>query len=105
VSSFWKWFALQPKAVRDHVNTVERGVEAIRHATGTSWWGWDCGSSPFFWRWPPDYQAPLRDGMKPMFKDEPPQTMDYQRPYKDDDLRQKEKKKIGKARQRFTATW
>jgi hypothetical protein len=36
--------------------------------------------------------------MKPMFKEAPPQIMDYQRPYKDDDLRKKEKKKIGKAR-------
>jgi hypothetical protein len=77
---------------------MERGVEAIRHATGSSWWSWDAGSSPFFWRWPPDYQAPLRDGMKPMFKGDPPHTMTYQRSSKDQDLRHKEKTKIGKAR-------
>jgi hypothetical protein len=98
VSSFWKWFVLQLAAVRQHVNTLDRGIEAIRHASLTSWWAWDKGSSPFFWRWPPGYQDPLRDGMKPMFKGDPPHTMDYQRPYSDEGLRSKEKKQIGKAR-------
>jgi hypothetical protein len=84
--------------VSSFVNTVERGVEALRHAMESSWWAWDAGSSPFFWRWPPDYQAPLRDGMQPMFKGDPLHTMTHQRPYKDEDLRKKEKKKIGKTR-------
>jgi hypothetical protein len=98
VSSFWKWFSVQPPAVQKHVNTIDRGVEAIRHASLTSWWAWDKGPSPLFWRWPPGYQDPLRDGMKPMFKGDPPHTMEYQRPYSDEGLRSKEKKKIGKAR-------
>jgi hypothetical protein len=27
-----------------------------------SWWGWDAGSSLFFWRWPSEFRKEARDG-------------------------------------------
>jgi hypothetical protein len=34
-----------------------------RKAWNASWFGWDDGSRPFFWRWPPEYMGVIRDGL------------------------------------------
>ena len=35
-------------------------LSKVGHAT---WWSWDQGSRPLFWRWPKDYQSVVRDGV------------------------------------------
>ena len=42
------------------------GRDAIERAARSSWWAWDDGSAPFFWRWHKQYCYLLRDG-SPMF--------------------------------------
>ena len=40
------------------------GKDALERAEGSSFWSWDSGSSPFFWRWQPEVQKDMRDGSK-----------------------------------------
>ena len=35
----------------------------MRRTSLTSWWLWDVGSRPLFWRWPEAYQERARDGL------------------------------------------
>ena len=44
--------------------TRKAACDCLRRASQASWWGWDGGSRPFFWRWPEDYQEKVRDGIK-----------------------------------------
>ena len=56
-SEFWQWWRFQRF---DHDNgdvtlrerTLQAGLSALSHASQASWWDWDKGSSPFFWRMP-----------------------------------------------------
>ena len=50
---------------------VAAARECISRAMGSSWWEWDAGSRPFFWRWHGDYFQQIRDGVPPMFVEEP----------------------------------
>ena len=43
---------------------LEAGLDGIRRAEQSSFWNWDGGSTPFFWRWQPEVQADMRDGTK-----------------------------------------
>ena len=40
------------------------GKDALDRAKASSFWGWDGGSTPFFWRWQPEVQKDMRDGTK-----------------------------------------
>ena len=42
------------------------GSDAVRRAVGSSWFGWDQGSTPLFWRWPEEFRARIRDGQPHM---------------------------------------
>jgi hypothetical protein len=39
------------------------GSECIQRHAQSTWWTWDNGSRPFFWRWPPEYLAVIWDGL------------------------------------------
>jgi hypothetical protein len=43
--------------------------DCISRCCDASWWVWDRGSRPFFWRWPRDYLESARDGTKAWFVD------------------------------------
>jgi hypothetical protein len=43
---------------------IEVGEEGLRRAEESSFWNWDGGSTPFFWRWQPEVKADMRDGTK-----------------------------------------
>jgi hypothetical protein len=43
--------------------------ECISRCCDATWWGWDRGSRPLFWRWPKDYLVPARDGAEAWFVD------------------------------------
>ena len=40
------------------------GRDAIERLCNSSFWNWDDGSTPLFWRWPRRYQKIMRDGSK-----------------------------------------
>ena len=48
---------LSPEAKAD----LNEGKEAISKAEGSSFWDWDHGSFPYFWRWQPEIKNDLRD--------------------------------------------
>jgi hypothetical protein len=44
---------------------VAAGIDAIGRFSEANWWGWNKGSSLFFWWWPEGEQREsARDGMK-----------------------------------------
>jgi hypothetical protein len=59
------------------------GRDAITRAARTSWWSWDDGSTPLYWRWPAWYQGVMRDGLKVHFQADPPRYKRAQRDSKD----------------------
>ncbi len=67
-STYRSWWVRRYRA-RDDYNA---GRDALYRAMWSSWWDWDAGSRPFFWRWPPDSQELMRDGMMVYFVDKAP---------------------------------
>lgn len=45
----------------------EAARECIARASNSSWWHWNQGSRPFFWRWEEEYQIVIREGLPPWF--------------------------------------
>jgi hypothetical protein len=37
--------------------------DCILRCCNSSWWEWDAGSRPLFWRWPAEYRSVIRDGL------------------------------------------
>ena len=65
-----------------------KGNDALSRALCSSWWEWDDGSSPFYWRWPSWYCHFIRDGIAFPFRHPPPT---YRVPQRDiDDPRRKQ---------------
>ena len=56
-----------------------KGSDAVRRALKCTWWDWEAGSAPFFWRWPRWYRTTIRDGIAFPFIREPPTYMKSQR--------------------------
>ncbi|KAL7570815.1 hypothetical protein ACA910_018885 [Epithemia clementina (nom. ined.)] len=57
VSSFWDWWKVKfcipgLQLTEEGVNAFKVGQIALAHPSMSSWWDWDKGSSPFFWRFP-----------------------------------------------------
>ena len=104
-ASFAAWWRGRRReaSVRGQVpdmRSAEKGAAALSHVAEATWWDWDGGSAPFFWRFPEEFQEVLRDGEKPKFIGDPPA---YTRPYrepKDPTVRQRQADKIQKVRAR-----
>ena len=92
--SFHDWFERVGKQHKDHEAIKVAGEASVAKAAETSWWEWKRGSTIFFWRWPPDYQDVVREGLLPMFDTDPPSNSDRQPPYDDDKIREQVKKKV-----------
>ena len=60
-----------------------KGCDALLRALKSSWWEWEDGSAPFYWRWPMWYHTFIRDGIAFPFKRAPPKYMVPQRSTKD----------------------
>ena len=105
-SSFWKWWSLngQLRVTQDprmHQCDAEApGLAALSHAVDASWWEWDRGSAPFFWRFPREWITLVCNGLPPRFTGTPPHYVRVQRPPKDPGLRALEKEKVSTIRQR-----
>jgi hypothetical protein len=59
------------------------GRDSITRAAQTTWWSWEDGSTPLYWRWPVRYQRVMRDGLKVHFQTEPARYKRAQRDSKD----------------------
>lgn len=96
---YQKWWRMRKRA-----NKVswESGVVALEYGMATSWWNWDCGSAPFFWRWPAFYLESVRDGLDIWKKEGIAKLRNRkrQRSEKDEDIRRRMRKKLGKVRNR-----
>jgi len=93
---FQRWFTKYGAHHKEHAEIKLAGEAAVAKAAETSWWEWKSGSTIFFWRWPPDYQDVVREGLVPMFDSEPPTNSDRQPPYDDDKIKDQVKKKLDK---------
>jgi hypothetical protein len=81
---------------------LDAGIESLRYAAGASWWQWDSGSAPFFWRWEEEFLEDLATGYKPMFKKIPQTSKASVRLPQDSEMRKMMRKKIEKViRQRY----
>jgi hypothetical protein len=76
------------------------GYDAIHRVADSSWWDWDVGSAPLYWRWPREYRTTIRDGLEIWFSGERPRWRRPQRQETDEKTRQKVIQKIAKVRKR-----
>jgi len=73
---------------------LEVGRDCISIVSTASWWEWNRGSTPFFWRWPLHARCLVRDGHLPYFLKTPPRCVKPQRREPDDSIRQKTLSKL-----------
>ncbi len=114
--SFLHWFKcthLGPTAPSITTSTVQHiitqfslhrdwiaGRDCIRRAAGATWWEWDLGSRPFFWRWPSEYAVSIRDGLR-LWRTGPLPRWYHPQPYeKDVQLRNQVTKKLHTVQER-----
>jgi hypothetical protein len=81
---------------QERSESMRAGNKAIHYSNQASWWEWDGGSFPFFWRWPREYIRDTRDGVPPRFVHEPPACMDRQRPNANPEFAKQERSKVFK---------
>ena len=98
--SFWKWILTEEVPADERGKNIETGLIAISYAVKASWWDWDSGSAPFFWRFPKEWQKDMRDGVAPQWLGEPLRCTQKQRKQKDPIKWKLERSKILKVRQR-----
>ena len=59
---------------------IQEGKQAVGKAADSSFWEWDNGSFPYFWRWQPEIKKYLRDGTSLWFyEDKLPKNTKRQR--------------------------
>jgi hypothetical protein len=68
--------------------------DCIERTSNSSWWHWDQGSRPLFWRWVKDYQDVIRDGALPRFIGEMEPWTEPQRGPKNSAIRKSVAKKL-----------
>ncbi len=85
-----------PMARRDWL----AGQECVERCSNTSWWEWDLGSRPLFWRWNTEYQAIIRDGLPLWCTSTLPTSKTPQRQEPDPNLREAVQRKLIKVRNR-----
>ena len=77
------------------------GIEALNKSRNSSFWDWDDGSFPFFWRWQPEVHKDLRDGTKLWVQGDLPSNIHFkQKMPREEELVEKMLGKITKVRER-----
>ncbi|KAL7576558.1 hypothetical protein ACA910_018052 [Epithemia clementina (nom. ined.)] len=95
-SEFWSWFLNESERLKSQGQLVEincsqkAGLCALMHARKSSWWDWDSGSLPFFWRFLKEWRADMRDGLPPMWIGTPPRYTKRQQNPSDESTRKQE---------------
>jgi hypothetical protein len=74
------------------------GHDAIWRSSESTWWDWDSGSAPLYWRWPKEYRVVIRDGLPIWFSGEKPRWRRPQQAERDEGTRQRVIKKLDKVR-------
>jgi hypothetical protein len=60
----------------------------IERAANSSWWDWEDGSRPFFWRWSAENHSQIRDGNPLWYRGTAPRNFQSQKKEKDPGIRQ-----------------
>lgn len=76
------------------------GADCIGRSSDATWWEWDQGSRPLFWRWPKEYVPSIRDGLPLWFKAPMPQWRVPQRSEKDPRVWSAMRKKLQAVREK-----
>jgi hypothetical protein len=98
---FLIWLKVKHNACKltvDYRNDVTAGRDCISRCCNASWWEWDAGSRPLFWRWPSDYRLVIRDGLPPWIKGPMPSYRVPQRAERNPQLKSIVKSKLSKVR-------
>jgi hypothetical protein len=104
---FYKWWSkykLEQAQAGEPIDMdlLKAGTESLRYAADSSWWSWDQGSAPFFWRWELEFQDDLAKGHVPMFKQRPKPSKGKTRLPADKAMQDKMKTKLMKViRQKY----
>ena len=67
----------------EYSKNIIAGRDCIARCSNSSWWEWDAGSRPLFWRWPEEYRKVIRDGLPPWIKGSMPRYLVPQRAERD----------------------
>jgi hypothetical protein len=97
-STYSTWWHGSPRAGDQD---MEIGRDCVRRICDSSWWNWDGGSTPFFWRWPSEFRTQMRDGTTLWF--DSTLAPAYKRPQRADNnptLKSRVKEKLDKVLQR-----
>ena len=86
---------------------IKEGRQAVEKAADSSFWDWDNGSFPYFWRWQPEIKSDLRDGTSLwVYKDKLPKNTKRQRMPKNLEIIELMAEKILKVRRRnYISKW
>ncbi|KAL7581014.1 hypothetical protein ACA910_005823 [Epithemia clementina (nom. ined.)] len=81
--SWTAWHAAaQPHIQRENEElwkiVCKRGIAACRHACDATFWNWERGSAPFFWRWPTEYARDVALGCSPLWIGAPSAAIERQ---------------------------
>jgi hypothetical protein len=60
-ASYRAWWSLVDRT-GDHEKDHTIGKDCILQVVDSTWWIWDGGSTPFFWRRPGEFRKSIRDG-------------------------------------------
>ncbi|KAI2508968.1 hypothetical protein MHU86_5463 [Fragilaria crotonensis] len=93
---FVEWLTSRKSTTIDLISMEKLGWDACRRVDGASFWEWDCGSTPLFWRWPEVFQRDIWQGAAPRFVGAPPTSKEAQPAYEDMKVRAKVSAKLQK---------
>ncbi len=99
----FKWFKLRPVSNafdEEFSKDTAAGRDCITRCSNSSWWEWDMGSRPLFWRWPEEYRRVIRDGLPPWIKGPLPRYLVPQRAEKDPAIHRVIISKLAKVREK-----
>jgi hypothetical protein len=85
---------------QDAAEDLAAGRDCLTRAAASTFWAWEYGSRPFYWRWPESVRQGLRDGFRVWLQGELPANRRPQRGDKDPDLRRQVREKMQVARDR-----
>ena len=113
VSKTYKW-KINPSAVNWHMESgygsfqewrithakliIEAGRDCITRAAHSTWWKWDAGSRPFFWRFPREFRVDMMKGNTTWVKKQLPLYKRKAKHLKDPIAKEQLESKISKLR-------
>ena len=82
--SLLKWVRDRRRKGESPTNeAMSAGRDAVTRAANSTMWGWPAGSTPFFWRWPGEYEEIIMSGLKLWMMDKLEPWTEAQRPPRD----------------------